>query len=95
MIRNKNETVVRDTIQVAEILNNYFINIAEINTGSKPHSVPCTETGLIDDKTIDEIIDRHSNHPSVTSINLTLWRILKRFPLNWRVVLTLKKSSQN
>ena len=63
---------MRDSIQVAEILNNYFINIDEINTGGKPHSLPCTETGLIDDKTIDEIIDRHSNHPSVTSIKTNL-----------------------
>ena len=50
----------------------YFINIVEINLGRKPHSLPCTETGLIDDRTIDEIIDRYSNHPSVTSIKSNL-----------------------
>ena len=57
---------MRDSTQVAEILNNYFINIAEINTGSKPHSLP------IGDRTIDEIIDRYSNHPGVTSIKCNL-----------------------
>ena len=65
---------MRDSTQVAEILNNYFINIVEINTGSKPHSLPCTETGLIDDRTIDEIIDQYSNHPSVTSIKSNLMK---------------------
>ena len=64
--------MVRDSTQVAEIMSNYFINIAEINTGSKPHSLPCTETELIDDNTIDEIIDRYLNHPSVTSIQSNL-----------------------
>ena len=72
IVLSENEIVVRDSTQVAEILNNYFINIVEINTGSKPHSLPCTETGLIDDRTIDEIIDRYSNHPSVTSIKSNL-----------------------
>ena len=55
--QSENEIVVRDSTQVAEILNNYFINIVEISTGSKPHSLPFTETGLIDDRTIDEIIE--------------------------------------
>ena len=32
--------------------------------------MPCTETGLIDDRTIDEIIERCSNHLSIKS-NLT------------------------
>ena len=66
IVLSENEIVARDSTQVAEILNNYFINIIEINTGSKPHSLPCTETGLIDDRTIDEIIDQYSNHPSVS-----------------------------
>ena len=57
IVLSENEIVVRDSTQVAEILNNYFINIVEINTGSNKHSLPCTETGLIDDRTIDEIID--------------------------------------
>ena len=74
IVLSENEIVVRDSTQVAEILNNYFINIVEINTGSKPHSFPCTETGLIDDGTIDEIIDRYSNHPSVTSIKSNLMK---------------------
>ena len=34
--------------------------------------MPCTETGLIHDRTIDEIIDRYSNHRSVTSIKSNL-----------------------
>ena len=72
IVLSENEIVVRDNTQVAEILNNYFINIVEINTGSKPHSLPCTEIGLIDDRTIDEIIDRYSNHPSVTNIKSNL-----------------------
>ena len=72
IILSENEIVVRDSTEVAEILNNDFINIVEINTGSKLHSLPFTETGLIDDRTIDEIIDRYSNHPSVTSIKSIL-----------------------
>ena len=55
---------MRDSTQV--------ISIVEINTGRKPHSLPCIETGLIDDRTIDEIIDRYSNHPSITSIKSNL-----------------------
>ena len=57
IVLSENKIVVRHSTPVAKILNNYFINIVEINTGSKPHSLPCTETGLLDDKTIDEIID--------------------------------------
>ena len=72
IVLSENGIVVRDSTQVAEILNNYFINIVEIDTGSKPHSLPCSETGLIDDRTIDEIIDRYSNHPSVTSVKSNL-----------------------
>ena len=34
--------------------------------------MPCTETGLTDDKTIDAIIDRYSNCPGVTSIETNL-----------------------
>ena len=53
IVLSENEIVVRDSTKVAEILNNYFINNIEINTGSKLHSLPCTETGLIDYRTID------------------------------------------
>ena len=66
IVLSVNEIVVRDSTQVAEILNNYFTNIVDINTGRKLHSMH--ESGLIDDRTIAEIIDRYSNHPSVTSI---------------------------
>ena len=41
IVLSENEIVVRDNTPVAEILNNYFINIVEINTGSKQHSLPC------------------------------------------------------
>ena len=89
-----NEIVVRDSTQVVEILNNYFINITEINTGSKPHSLPCTETGLIDDRTIDEIIDRYSNHPGVTSIKSNLMKNPQAFSFKLASSSDIEKSSQ-
>ena len=41
--------------------------------------LPCTETGLIDDRTINEIIDRYLNHPSVTSIKSNLMKNSQAF----------------
>ena len=68
IVLSENEIVMRDSTQVAEILNNYFDKycLKLIQEASR------TETGLIDDKTTDEIIDQYSNRSSVTRIKFNL-----------------------
>lgn len=73
------ETIMRDSKKVAETLNSYFINIVEITTGNKPFILSCTDTGTIDDKTIDEIIERYSNHPSIENIKSNFAQIPQAF----------------
>ena len=55
----ENETVINDSEQVANILNNYFSNIAE-NIGNPDH--------INENETFEEIISLHSSHESVERI---------------------------
>ena len=66
---------MKGSTQAAEILNNYFINIVEINTENELHiSLLCTEKDELIIKQLTRLlhIDPYSNHPSVTSIESNL-----------------------
>ena len=49
----ENETIINDSEQVANILNNYFSNIAD-NIGNPDH--------INENETFEEIISLHSSH---------------------------------
>ena len=57
-----------DKIKVAEELNEYFVNIVEITTGKKLSKHSYSETRMVNEDIIDEIIDKHKNHKSIKQI---------------------------
>ena len=57
-----------DKLKVAEELNEYFVNVIEITTGKKPSKYSYSETGIVNEDIIDEIIDKYTNHESVQQI---------------------------
>ena len=57
-----------DKIQVAEELNEYFVNIVEKTTGKKPSKHSYSETGIVNEDIVDEIIDKYKNHESIKQI---------------------------
>ena len=68
IILNENGKIIDDSISVTNIMNDYFINIVEKTTYKIPHSLPCGDTDQITDSTINEIIKRYENHPSILNI---------------------------
>ena len=50
-----------DKIKVAKELKEYFVNIVEIATGKKPSKHSYSETGIVNEDIIDEIIDKYKN----------------------------------
>ena len=48
-----------DKIKVAEELNEYFVNIVEITTGKKASKHSYSETGIVNEGIINEIIDKY------------------------------------
>ena len=59
IILKENNEIVNDPVNVANVLNDYFVDIAKDITGSKL---------LLDNCDLDTILDYHSNHPSVVKI---------------------------
>ena len=57
-----------DKITVAEELNEYFVNIVEISTGKKPSKHSYSETGIVNEDIINEIVDKYKNHESIKQI---------------------------
>ena len=57
-----------DKLKVAEELNEYFVNIVEITTGKKPSKHSYSETGIVNENIINEIIDKYKNHESIKQI---------------------------
>ena len=45
-------------------------HIVEKTTDKIPHSLPCSDTDQITDSTINEIIKRYENHPSILNIKV-------------------------
>ena len=70
IILNENRKITDDSISVTNIMNDYFINIVEKTTGKIPRSLPCSDTDQITDSTINEIIKRYENHPSIVNIKV-------------------------
>ena len=57
-----------DKIKVAEELNESFVNIVEITTGKKPSKHSYSETGIVNEDIINELIDKYKNHESIKQI---------------------------
>ena len=70
IILNENGKIIDDSISVTNIMNDYFINIVEKTTDKIPRSLPCSDTDQITDSTINEIIKRYENHPSILNIKV-------------------------
>ena len=72
----KNETVITDDQELAEILNDHYINIVEKSSGKKSISL-AKITGISDDRQIVRlIVDKYKNHPSVLAIIQSLEEVL-------------------
>ena len=65
---NKNETVINDSFEVTNIMNNYFVNVVENTTWKKPRELACDESGNISQATLIEIIDTYQDHESIKTI---------------------------
>ena len=64
----ENDTVITDDQELAEILNDHYINILEKSSGKKPISLE-KNTRISDDRQIVRLIlDKYKNHPSVLAI---------------------------
>ena len=65
---NGDDKIVKDSREVTEILNNYFMDITEIIPGKEPRILPCTQDGIVTDNILDEIILCFKDHPGVKNI---------------------------
>ena len=63
-----NDELVSDKKILTEIFNEYFINIAEKFSGTKPSSLGDSANPLPDEATVGKIIDTYRDHPSVIAV---------------------------
>ena len=63
-----NDKPVSDKKILTEIFNEYFINIAEKSSGTKPSSLGESANPLPDEATVGKIIDTYRDHPSVIAV---------------------------
>ena len=68
IIRNENETLINDSFEVTNVMNNYFVNVVENTTGKKTPESACDESGNISQATLTEIIDTYQDHESIKTI---------------------------
>ena len=75
----ENDTVITDDQELAEILNDHYINILEKSSGKKPISLE-KNTRISDDRQIvGLILDKYKNHPSVLAIIQSPEEVLATF----------------
>ena len=81
-------------------MNDYFINIIEKTTDKIPRSLLCNDTDQITDSTINEIIKRYENHPSILNIKINTSRTESNFQFKEatrndfiNIIKTLKRSA--
>ena len=58
IISEENDTIHENPTNIAEIFNDYFVNIVEITTGKPPPSYQ-------EKVNIPEVLDKYSTHPSI------------------------------
>ena len=64
----KQKKIITDTKEIAQVLNDHYINIAERSGGKKPTDV-ANESYLTDDiKIVDHIIRHYEDHPSLSHL---------------------------
>ena len=70
IIEHKNE-LIKDDSELGEIFNDHYINIVENTTGTKPESIqiPGELTNENINQTINDIIEKYKDHPSILCIN--------------------------
>ena len=68
IILDENETLINDSFDITNIMNNYFVNVVEHTTGKKPRELACDESGNISQATLIEIIDTYQDHESMKTI---------------------------
>ena len=61
IILEENDKIHENPTNIADIFNDYFVNIAEITTGKPPPSYQ-------EKVNIPEVLDRYSTHPSIQQI---------------------------
>ena len=54
--------IIENKTDVADKQNDHFVYIVETQTGQKPRDLTCSSTGVVDETTISEIVERYKNH---------------------------------
>ena len=60
--------ILENKTDVADKLNDCFVNIVETATGKKPHDLTCSSIGVVDETTTAEIVERYENHETIKRI---------------------------
>ena len=68
----ENGQLINDEKEVAEILNDHYINIVENTSGEAPSSIGNSTNQTEDRSTISKIIKTYENHPSIRAIRNNL-----------------------
>ena len=63
-----NGKVIAEEHDLAETINDHYINIVAKSSGEKPHNYVSDTNLLDDDVVINEIVQHYSNHPSIVKI---------------------------
>ena len=63
-----NYELVSDEKILTDIFNEHYINIVEKSSGIKPNSLGDSSNPLLDETTVESIIETYKNHPSVIAI---------------------------
>ena len=67
IILDEHGQLIKDNREIYEILNDFYINIAEQTTGMKPSQGSFLKTDSVD-KQLDIIIEKYKAHPSIQKI---------------------------
>ena len=69
-LENKNGDIVNNDETLANLINEYYINIVESSSGIKPKSVMKDLLNSQNDElAITNIIEKYKTHPSIMAIN--------------------------
>ena len=68
IILNEKENMISDDREVADIMNDYFVNVVESTTGNRPSKLVDEVTCVDKDSVLKLIIEKYENHPSIQSI---------------------------
>ena len=85
IILQERDKLVRDDKNLANIFNEYYVNIIEHSTGTPPTSVANELNTHCDSETVTAILNKYKDHPSIIKIKDTFKDDKKAFTFQFQI----------